>query len=344
MFVHLKRPARMIKLPLTAVVTLLALGLTGCGASQSSSPTGQNDEVKLSLDWSTYVPYHAPFIVAEEEGIFAKHGISVTESLAAGSKDAVLAVGTNQADIAWADLSTAASSMLADLPIKAVATVQEQNASGITVLEKTKFDSAQDVVGLRIGSTPGGSDSTLIGAFLKKNGIAKDQVEIVNLPSNGKFAALMTGKVDAISGQVYYYVSNAALEGKTAHGKSYSEMETDTLDHGFVASDDFISDNPEAIGKFLSAYREALEATKADPASACKTLSEHSDGAVSAESCETQLDLWLPLTTPTNDTDWGLNDSEKWESTVDVLKTHGDAEGSVPASEMFTNELLPSTK
>lgn len=336
-----RRPA---KITMAVAAAALAVGLTACG-NQQAQPAGQSTEnVKLSLDWSTYVAYHAPIVIAQEQGIFAKHGLNVTDTLTGGSKDAVLAVGTKQSDMAWADLSTAATSMLSGLPIKAVATVQQKNASGLTVLDGTKLDSAMDVVGLRIGSTPGGSDSTLIGAFLKKNNIAENQVTIVNLPANGKFAALMTGKVDAISGQVYFYISSAAAEGKTAHGKSYSEMSTDTLDHGFVASADFLAKSPATVTKFLAAYQEALKVTITDPAAACKTISERASGALTTTACESQLKLWLPLVAPVEDPKWGANDPQRWATTVDILKSFGGATGSVEPAAMFTNDSLPGSK
>ena len=338
-----KGSSRPTKIVLAAAAVAVALGVSACGgAQQAQQPSQPTENVKLSLDWSTYVAYHAPIVIAEEKGIFAKHGLNVADSLSGGSKDAVLAVGTNQADVAWADLSTAASSMLSGLPIKAVSTVQAQNASGLTVLEGTKLDSAKDAVGLRIGSTPGGSDSTLIGAFLKRNNIAENQVTIVNLPANGKFAALMTNKVDAISGQVYFNVANAASEGKKAHGKSYSEMDTDTLDHGFVASERFIKDHPEAIKKFLAAYQEALKVTIDDPAAACATISERAAGALTAKACESQLQLWLPLVTKPDSSTWGTNDAQKWASTVEILKTFGGATGAVASEAMYTNDFLPT--
>ncbi|MGI8393127.1 ABC transporter substrate-binding protein [Leucobacter sp. W1038] len=298
--------------------------------------------MRLSLDWSTYVPYHAPFAVAAEQGLWEKYGLTVSETLPGGSGDAVLEVGTGKTDIAWADLSTAAASMLQEVPITAVAKVQEKNASGLTVLAGTTLESADDAKGLRIGSTPGGSDSTLLGAFLKANGIGESDVQVVSLPANGKFAALMTGEVDAISGQVYFYVSNAIAEGKDASGMSFSDMGLEVLDHGFVANNDFLDSTPEAITSFLAAYREALEITVSDPAAACEILTAKSDGAVLQDSCETQLDLWLPLVTAPESSDWGTSSEEDWDTTVDTLVEYGGATGTRAANTMFTNDLLPT--
>ncbi|NYF13895.1 NitT/TauT family transport system substrate-binding protein [Pseudoclavibacter sp. JAI123] len=332
----------MIATALIASGGLLAACSGGAPAS-TSTDAGAMEDLRLSLDWSTYVAYHAPFAVAEEQGIYEAHGLNVTETLPGGSGDALIEVGTNKTDIAWADLSTAAASMLQGVPVTSVAKVQASNASGLTVLEGTPLESADDVRGMRIGSTPGGSDSTLVGAFLSANGISEDEVQIVNLPANGKFAALMTGEVDAISGQVYFSVSNARAQGQEASGLSYSELGLEMLDHGFVSSDGYIESNPESITKFLDAYREALQITIDDPAAACETLVAKADGALLQDDCESQLDLWLPLVTPTDDAEWGRNVPGEWESTVSILKEHGDATGDRAPDSMFTNDYLPAS-
>ncbi|MCT1657732.1 ABC transporter substrate-binding protein [Brevibacterium luteolum] len=324
-----------------AVVTAIGL-LSACAGNQSGTDNQNTQEVALSLDWSTYVPYHAPFAVASEEGIWEEYGLEISETLPGGSGDAAVEVGTGKTDLAWIDLSTASASMLQGVPITAVAKVQDKNASGLTVLKDTRLESAKDAVGLRIGSTPGGSDSTLIGAFLNANGITENEVTIVNLPSNGKFPALMTGEVDAISGQVYFYTSSAIAEGKEAHGLSFSDMGLNVLDHGFVANDSFRDKNPEAVTDFLAAYKEALQWTIDNQSEACGLLVSKSDGEVVQDACETQLELWLPLTTEPNDPQWGESAEREWIDTVETLTTYGDASGDRDARTMYTNELLPN--
>lgn len=324
-----------------------AVALVACSGSEvtDDSDAGNSAEaesVKLSLDWNSPVAYHAPFALADEEAIWKKHGLSVSQTMPGGSGDAMIEVGTAKTDIAWSDLSTSATSMLQDVPVTAVAKVQDKNASGLTVLEGTKLDSAKDVNGMKIGSTPGGSDSTLVGAFLKANGIEESDIEIVSLPANGKFAALMTGDVDAISGQVYYYLSSAASQGKNATGKSYSDMGLDVLDHGFVANDAFLEKNPETVENFLAAYREALAQTIEDPAAACKILSSQSEGALLQEDCEAQLEGWLPLVGDPGESTWGESTDKEWASTVEALKEFGGAAGDREASNMYTNEVLPN--
>ena len=317
--------------------------LAACGGSNDGSSDSNLTKVKVALDWTTYVGYHSALVQADEKGYFEDEGLEVEFELTAGSKDGVLAVGTDRADIGWVDLSTAAVSMLAGVPVTAVATVQEKNATGLTALEGTPLDSPTDVKGMRIGSTPGGSDSTLVPAFLAANGLKKSDVTIVNLPANGKFASLIAGDVDAISGQVYYYVAALKNQGEKPHGMLYSDAGLDVLDHGFIASDKFIKDSADVIPPFLSAYRKGLADTMADPQAACATTAERSEGAMTKKGCVAELAGWLKLVYPVDSSQWGENNAESWDSTLSILKEFGGASGNRKTSDMFSNDYLPGS-
>jgi len=319
-------------------VTML---ITACG-SDSSPESGDTETINMSLDWNAYMAYHAPILLGIEEGIFEENGVAIGEiTLPGGSGDAVSEIGAGRTDMGWVDLSTASAGMLQEVPITSVAHTMDVNATGLTALDSTSLEGIEDLKGMSIGSTPGGSDSTLIDAFLNANDLTKNDVDIVNLPGDGKFPALMTGDVDAISGQEYYYSSLIQQEGQEANGILYGELGLEgLLDHGFVANNQFMEDHPETITNFLASYREALELTINDTAAACEYVVEASEGTMTQDLCETQLDLWLPLTQSPDEDDWGVNTQEDWETTIHILTEYGDAEGERSVSSMFSNDFL----
>ncbi|GLU48744.1 ABC transporter substrate-binding protein [Nocardiopsis ansamitocini] len=332
-------------LPRALAAAALATGLAACGTAGGAAGTTDADgnrEVRVALDWNSYVAYHAPLVIAQEKGFFDEEGITTTLQLTAGSKDGVLAVGTGKADIGWVDLSTAAASMMSGLPVVSVATVQHKNATGLTVLEDSAIQEPDDVRGLRIGSTPGGSDSTLVPAFLSANDIPEDDVTIVNLPANGKIAALLAGKVDAISGQGYYAQSAIADAGEEARTLLYSDAGADVLDHGFVAGNALTDGDGETITAFLRAYRKGLDYTEENQEEACEVLAAESDGTLTESFCTSQLSGWLELV-PAADTDapWGSNSESAWADTIDILQTYGGVEGDTAVADMYTNDFLP---
>ncbi|MGW6459667.1 ABC transporter substrate-binding protein [Streptomyces sp. NPDC055078] len=339
---------RRVTVPLIAVIAgALALGTTACNVQDKpgAKGAGGRTDVRVALDWKSYVAYHAPLIVAEKKGYFKKEGINTKLKLTGGSKDGVQEVGTGKADVGWVDLSTASYSMLAGLPVKAVATVQHKNATGLTMLADSPIRKPGDVRGKRIGSTPGGSDSTLVPAFLAANNIDKDDVTIVNLPANGKFAALLAGEVDAISGQGYYAASAIEDAGKKSRTILYSDVGANVLDHGFVASERFLKGNGETTTAFLRAYRQGLDYTAKNQEESCRLVAAESGGTLTEKFCRSQLKGWLELV-PGEDKNaaWGTNKEAEWKQTLHILKTYGGAEGDEKPTDMYTNKYLPADK
>lgn len=326
------------------VITVCA-ALSACGVVSNDKDSAASSEggLKVALDWTSYVAYHAPLIVADEEGYFEDEGIETSFKFTAGSKEGALAVGTGKADIGWVDLSSAAAAMLTGVPIRAVATVQDKNASGLTALDDTTLAKADDVRGLKIGSTPGGSDSTLLPAFLKANGMDESDVTIVNQPANGKLPGLLGGDVDVISGQVYYYTASLAEEGEDASSLLYSDAGVKALDHGIVASQDFLDENPDQVTGFLTAYRRGLADTQDDPAGACEEVVARSDGMMSQDFCVAQLELWLELVPDAEASGWGTANAADWRETVEILQTYGGVKGSTSPQDMYTDTLLPKS-
>jgi len=324
------------------VALLLSCALAACGGAGADGEDAGGDgaqRLDVALDWNTYVPYHAPLLLAAEKGYFADEGLDVELHLTAGSRDASLAVGTGKQDVGWVDLSTAAATMLAGVPIEGVATVQAKGSTALVVADDSPIRSPADLAGKRIGSTPSGSDATLLPAFLKANGLTTDDVEVVNLPANGKLAALLSGKVDAISGQGYYYAAALREQDATARSILYADHGLNVLDHGFVANRRFAAAEGPRVTAFLRAYRKALDETVADPAAACELLVRAAGPSTNEQLCREQLAGFAELL-PRGGR-WGENDPRLWERTVEVLRTHGGARGDAPLAEMQTNRLLP---
>lgn len=299
--------------------------------------------VRLALDWTSYVAYHAPLLVAEQQGYFKKEGLDVTFQLTRGSKDGALAVGTGQADMGWVDLSTAMYSILSKVPIKAVATVQQKNATGLIVLASSTIRKPVDLRGRRIGSTPGGSDSTVLPAFLAANGLRESDLTIVNLPSSGKLASLMAGKVDAVSGQGWYFGSAVDATGKQSRTLLYADFGINLLDHGFIASDSFIGADKPTITHFLRAYQKGLQYTIANPAAACKLVVDKAGVGLTQDLCERQLKRWLTLLSDDASAKqrWGWNDPDVWNKTLGFLEKYGGAPKADSVKGMYTDDFLP---
>lgn len=300
--------------------------------------------VRVPLDWTTWVPFHAPILIALEKGYFKAEGLDVATTFTRGSKDSVIAVGTGQGDMAWVDLSTAMYSMLAGVPVKAVAQIQHKNATGLIVAANSNIFKPDDLKGHSIGSTPGGSDSTVLTAFLAANGLKLRDVTIVNVPADAKLAAFLTGKVDVISGQGWYYGAATAAQGKPSRVILDADFGFNLLDHGFIASDDFIKSHKLAITALLRAYHKALDDTIAHPDQACAVVVKNVPlNSLSQDLCNRQITAWLALldSDASKKQRWGWNDLMVWRSTYDFLQNYDKVEKMKTVNDFYTDAMLP---
>lgn len=328
-------------------VAAVAVVAAGCGSSGGGSGDaasgGSTKTIDLALDWNTYVPYHAPLYVAQDKGYFQKQGLDVQFHFTGGSQDASVAVGTGKDQIAWADLSTAASNMLGGVPIVSVAQVQQKGATALVVPADSPIGKPSDLRGKRLGSTPTGSDATVLPAFLKHNALSKSDVTVANLPANGKLAALLSHKVDAINGQGYYYAAALEQQGTKTRQLLYADWGLNLLDHGIIANRSFAQDHGPTVTAFLRAYQQGLDYTRQHPEQACDVMVKKAGSvAMPKPLCLAQLKGFLALLPPTSSTEkWGTNDSGLWKQTVAVLRRYGGVEGNGAISDMYTDSLLP---
>ena len=114
--------------------------------------------VKVLLDWA-WLPYHAPFLIAQEKGYYKEAGLDVTLEQGRGSATTALMLSQGGFDIAHLNITNAAQMIGKGGAIKMVGIYQHKTAAAfIGIKGKVKLDGPQSLKGIKIGSTPGGSD------------------------------------------------------------------------------------------------------------------------------------------------------------------------------------------
>lgn len=343
------RPLRRTVVP-AAISGLAAVTLVAC--SSSSGPNGGDagsdgknlTSVSINAGWPTTVPYFTPVLVAQKQGFFARHGLHVSIDNGSGSQTALQAVATGKDLLAWADLTTTAAAISAKLPIKAVADVQPKGDYAVVSLAKTNITKPSDLKGKHVGSTPSGSDATMLPALLGTNSMSKGDVTVDSLPGDSKLGALLAGKVDAISGQGYYYASLIKSKGGDPRELLAANFNANVIGHGWVANAKVSAQDGPRITEFLAAYHEALDATFKDVKAACKIFLDSGVVGYTASLCEDQLNGWHELLTdPAVDgKPWGYNADSLWQQSLDVLVKYQNVTAlSLPT--YYTNAYLPKS-
>lgn len=327
------------------VAGAFVLGIAACGGGNTASNDNANPEgssegltnVDLILDWGWWPP-QAPMIVAKEKGFYEDVGLNVQLRESGGSSQAVSGVGAGDFPIGYADLTTAAQAISKDVPITGVAAVADKKATSLIYLPDTPVREPQDVRGLTIGSTAGGSDSQILPAFLAANNIPESAVTVNNLPGDAKLQALFTDRVDVVSGDAYYYEVLAKGEGYEADSLSFAENGAPTMGKGFIVNNQFMEENPDVLRRFLKATFRGFEYTYNNMSESIDIYLEVSGLDQSPEEVEDVLVGYKELFATDS---FGRQDKETWVSTLDILEDYGSMKNRKPVEEYFTNEFVP---
>lgn len=325
----------------SSLTTKLRWGLAGVVTillSFSAASVSAAEKVHMRLDWNWWA-VHSAFMIAKEKGFYRDVGLDVTIEQGQGSKTTTLLVGEGKSPVAHANLSTAAQSIASGVPITAIAGIAQQGPIGLICDADTGVSKPSDLKGLKIGSTPSGSDAQILPTFLNTNNVDKSTLQIVSMQGNAKFAALMSGTVDCISGDIPYYAPQAKEKGKETVTLSYAEWGVPNLAYGLIVNNEFMEKNPDVVRRFVAASLKGVEYAYSHIDEAVDLFVEKSGNTQSRAIHVGLLNYYKNSfhTANTEGKPLGWMAKEDW---VGMLEALGVAD-KMPVEKYYTNKFLP---
>ena len=300
-----------------------------------SHESGEMAKVTLLLDWFPNVD-HAPLYVAQENKIFAKHGLEV-ELLWGGDPDAPLklvAAGEYPFAVSYQQSVTIARASEEVLPVKSIGLLVEHPLNTISFLKKTGIKTPADFKGKKIGYTVAPLDVLLFNAIAANAGLAEDDYELINVGTN-ILAPLLSGQIDAVIGPFRNYEINLLkLEGAEA---DYFALEKhgipDYYELVIITNDTYLENQPETAKKLMMAIEEAIGFTKENPDEALQLFFKANPDATKAlEELAFRDTLDVFATTQ-------VQSAEKWDAFAKFAYEKGLISKTVEAKDCFINVL-----
>ena len=152
----------------------------------------------LLLDWFVN-PDHAPVIVAQEGGHFARAGLEVRIIAPADPNDPPRLVAAKQGDVGVFYQKNLHLAVDQGLPLIRVGTLVATPLSTVIVLRDGPIRQVSDLKGKRVGFSVAGFEEAVMGAMLESAGLKLSDVQLVSV-NFALSSALMSGQVDAIVG------------------------------------------------------------------------------------------------------------------------------------------------
>lgn len=150
-------------------------------------------QVKIGVsDWPGWVAWY----VAEQKGMFKKHGADVKLVWFANYTDSISALSAGQVDANSQTWSDSMAPLAKGLPLKAIL-VNDNSAGNDAVMVNPKIKSFADLKGKKIALEEFSVSHFLLTLALAKNGMGLKDVQVVNLSAGDAAAAFLAGRVDA---------------------------------------------------------------------------------------------------------------------------------------------------
>jgi NitT/TauT family transport system substrate-binding protein len=134
--------------------------------------------------------------VAEQKGMFKKHGADVKLVWFANYTDSISALSAGQVDANSQTWSDSMAPLAKGLPLKAIL-VNDNSAGNDAVMVNPKIKSFADLKGKKIALEEFSVSHFLLTLALTKNGMSLKDVQVVNLSAGDAAAAFLAGRVDA---------------------------------------------------------------------------------------------------------------------------------------------------
>lgn len=344
MFTHAKRIGTRVsghlgKLARTGA--LLGLAVLGTGAAQAAEP------VKVRLD---FLPYglHAPFYLAKEKGWFAEQGLDVEIDDGNGSGPALALIASNKYDIAQISLGALPIARDKGMPVKAIAAIVRKGDFGLVVDKNSKINSPKDLEGKTILYSTGSVETPFIDIYLKRAGVDKSKVNMMNVDLSAKISTYMSGKGDGMLSPVPLYT----LEGITprpSKGILFTEQGISVPSFGLVASEETIAKRPKVLASFVSVFQRSWTAVYSGGAideAVAALIKSRPNAKLDPKVMKAQIEAVYPFlfTDASKGKPLLWMPPEDWTSAIKVMEELQLVKANTSPESIYTNQFVPSPK
>jgi NitT/TauT family transport system substrate-binding protein len=258
------RTRRALGAAAAAAAVLLA---AGCGGDD---PAAADKPSTVRLGFSAW-PGWFPWQVAQEQGLFAKNGVSVDLKYFESYTDSLTALSTGNLDANSQTLNDTLSSVSGGAK-QTVVLVNDNSTGNDQIIARPGITSVADLKGKKVAAEQGTVDHYLLLLALRKAGLTEKDVQFTPLLTDAAAAAFVAGKVDAVGVFAPFTTTALGLKGSKAIATS-ADFPGAIPDH-LVFGADYVKDHPTQVQAMVQTWFDTTAWIKENPAAAIAIMAK----------------------------------------------------------------------
>ncbi|MBU5292473.1 ABC transporter substrate-binding protein [Anaerosalibacter bizertensis] len=325
------------------ICTLLIITLVFSGCSPQNSENKEKAELektKVILDWTPNTN-HTGLYVALEKGYYKDEGLDV-EIVQPSEDSSTTLIATENGDfgVTYQEDVTYALTSEDPLPVKAIATIIQNNTSGFASPKSKNIETVKDFEGKVYGGWGSPSEEAILKAIMKKNGADYNKLKNINIGSDDFFAATEKNIDIAWIFEGWTGVE-AKLKGIDLNYIAVKDLHPDLNYYTpiLVTNNKLINENPDKVKGFLKATEKGYKYSIDNPEESAKILLKYAPELDEKLAVESQK--FLAKEYISDASKWGVMKSEVWKNYAKFLKDNGLIEKELKVEDAFTNDFLP---
>ena len=245
---------------LAAVAVALGLvALAACGGGRRLVVVAVGrpgaELAKLSLGFSAW-PGWFPWQVAEDKGIFAKHGLDVDLTYFESYTDSLNALATGNIDGNSQTLNDTISS-LSGGSRQSIVLTNDNSTGNDQIIVGPDIAEVEDLRGKKVAVEEGTVDHYLLLLGLQKAGMKPADIDLQALLTDAAAAAFASGQVDAVG--AFAPFTDTALERQGSKVLFSSADFPGAIPDHLVMDRGFVEERPADVQKLVDAWFETLD-------------------------------------------------------------------------------------
>lgn len=329
---------------LLASTGLAAAAILPGGRARAS---GSLTPVRFSLGF-VVVGRYAPFYVAHAKGYYKDAGLDVSFLASqGGTAQSIQAIQSGIAEFATSDVAglMVGNASGGSRPRMVAVYYQKPPYAIFSTDPGANITKLEDLVGREIGTGAGSATPGIITGLMRQKGLNADSVRFTNLDPSVRVAMLLSGKVEAIE---TFILGKPGIDrnagSTTVRTLLLADAGLDLYSSGLIATEDYLSANPEIARGFVEASLKGWRDSFNDPEEAATLMMQQTTGLTHQSIVdEVKIVRDLSVTPDTIANGLGTIEPERFRKGVQFLAQYGGfSQTEVDPDTLYSLDFLPT--